>query len=195
RLEAAQVSGVVPVQLVVGFPATQVNLGRVDHDHVIAGVEEGREDGLALPGEDLGGGGGELAQHLVLGVEHVPLARQRIALRYVGRHPNPIARCSRFESRPNPARGARDVALPIERRPGCKPLSYGNIGIDVKESPGFRRPSTLPGCGRRGGGNRRPGRVSQPPCRLMPVYWAAGALAALAALSTVMVLVLASRVP
>ena len=63
----------VPVVLLVGeLAGADVELGRVDHDDVVAGVDVGRPDRLVLPAEQVGRLGGDLAQHLALGVDHVP---------------------------------------------------------------------------------------------------------------------------
>ena len=71
-VETARVARVAVVLLVGELAGADVELGRVDHDHVVAGVDVGRPDRLVLPAQQGGRLGGDLAQHLALGVDHVP---------------------------------------------------------------------------------------------------------------------------
>ena len=72
--ETPHVSGVPPVELAFELAPGQRHFGRVDDDHVVAGVEEGGEGGLVLAREQVSGPGGEAADDDIVAVEQKPVA-------------------------------------------------------------------------------------------------------------------------
>ena len=54
--------------------AADLDFSRIDHDDKIAGVHMGRPDRLMLAAEQVGGLHGNMAEVLVLGIDHPPLA-------------------------------------------------------------------------------------------------------------------------
>src|SRR4029079_12452870 len=102
--------GVVAIELAVGLAAGQVDLRRVDHDDVVTRVEERGVGRLGLAVQEDRGGGGELAEDLVLGVDHEPLAVRLADLGNVCRHRYPT----------------------VLERPSCKRLFYSELARMVK---------------------------------------------------------------
>ena len=62
------------VDLVVGLGTGHADLGCIDHDDEIAGVDMRGEFGLVLATQASGDLGGETAQHLVSTIDHIPVA-------------------------------------------------------------------------------------------------------------------------
>ena len=54
--------------------ATDLDFSRIDHHDKIAGIHMGRPDRLMLAAEQIGGLHGNMAEVLVLGIDHPPLA-------------------------------------------------------------------------------------------------------------------------
>src|SRR5215218_2143709 len=75
-LEAARVAGVAVGDLLLELAPGEPHLGRVDDDHVVAGVDVGRVDRLVLAPQDAGDLGGQPAKDLAVGVDDVPVAGQ-----------------------------------------------------------------------------------------------------------------------
>src|SRR5215212_10434053 len=75
-LEAARVARVPVGDLLLALAPGQPDLGRVDDDHVVAGVDVGGEDRLVLAAQDAGHLGGQPAEDLAVGVDDVPVAGQ-----------------------------------------------------------------------------------------------------------------------
>jgi hypothetical protein len=73
--EPAGNARVVVVVLLVELVARELDLGRVDHDDEVAGVDVGRVLGLVLAREHARDAAREAAEGLALGVDHEPLAR------------------------------------------------------------------------------------------------------------------------
>jgi hypothetical protein len=73
-LETADVAGVPAVPLVLELAAGEVDLRRVQHDHVVTHVEVRSEGRLVLASEDRRHLGSQASQHQSLGVDDVPLA-------------------------------------------------------------------------------------------------------------------------
>lgn len=67
-------SGEAHVALLGLFLAADLDFSRVDHDDEIAGVNMGSEDRLVLAAKQVGGLDGNMAEVLVLGIDHPPLA-------------------------------------------------------------------------------------------------------------------------
>ena len=77
-LDAARVARVAVDHLPLGLVGGEHDLGGVDDDHVVAGVEVRGEDRLVLAPQDPGDLGGHAAEHHALGVDDVPgCARSR----------------------------------------------------------------------------------------------------------------------
>ena len=70
--QSAGIAGEMAVKLLLVLSSGQPDLVGVDHDHVIARIEERRVAGLVLAHQNHGGFAGELAENLVFGVHHVP---------------------------------------------------------------------------------------------------------------------------
>src|SRR5262245_48302091 len=75
--EAPLVPGMLTVDLLVFFPAGQLDLGSIDDDDVIAGVDERRIGRLVLTLEEARRLGGDSTEHLVTGVDDVPVGGPR----------------------------------------------------------------------------------------------------------------------
>src|SRR5829696_3015823 len=75
-LEAAGVARVAVGDLLLELAPGQPDLGRVDDDHVVAGVDMGGVDRLVLAAQDAGHLGGQPAEDLAVGVDDVPVAGQ-----------------------------------------------------------------------------------------------------------------------
>ena len=73
-LVASDESGEAHVALLGLFFAADLDFSRVDHDDEIAGVNMGSEDRLVLAAKQVGGLDGNMAEVLVLGIDHPPLA-------------------------------------------------------------------------------------------------------------------------
>ena len=71
--QAALVAAVIPVDLLLFLAAGQLDLRGVDDDDVVAGVDVGGVDRLVLALEQARRFGRYPAEHLALGVNHVPL--------------------------------------------------------------------------------------------------------------------------
>ena len=54
--------------------STDLHLGGIDHDDEVTCVDVRGEDGLVLATEEIGGLDGDVAEVLVLGIDHPPLA-------------------------------------------------------------------------------------------------------------------------
>lgn len=67
-------SGEAHVALLCLLLAADLDFSRVDHHDKIAGVHMGRPDRLMLAAEQIGGLYGNMAEILVLGIDHPPLA-------------------------------------------------------------------------------------------------------------------------
>jgi hypothetical protein len=68
------VTGVVAVEFVSAFLATDVNFGGVDDDDVITTIEVGAVVGLVFAGKEFGNGSRNTSEGLALKVYDVPLA-------------------------------------------------------------------------------------------------------------------------
>src|SRR5438105_5052686 len=86
--EAAGELGVVDVLLVLPLVAGEPDLLGVHHHHEIAAIRVGREGGLVLAAQDARDGGRSAAQHLVLHVDHHPVARDGALATHHGLHPD-----------------------------------------------------------------------------------------------------------
>src|SRR5262249_1034154 len=71
--QSALVTTVLPVDLLVFLPAGEPDLRGIDDHDVIAGVEERRVPPFVLALPEPGGDRRDAAEHLALGVDHVPL--------------------------------------------------------------------------------------------------------------------------
>ena len=67
-------SGEAHVALLGLFFAADLDFSRVDHDDEIAGINMGCEDRLVLAAKQVGGLDGDMAEVLVFGIDHPPLA-------------------------------------------------------------------------------------------------------------------------
>ena len=72
RGQTAGVPRVTVVPLVGELAGAEVELGHVDHDHVVTRVDVRGIDRLVLAAQQRGGLGGHLAEDLALGVDDVP---------------------------------------------------------------------------------------------------------------------------
>ena len=79
-MQAARVAGVAVVLLVGELAGTEVELGGVHDDHVIAGVDMGRVDRLVLAPEEAGGLRGDAPEHEAIGIDDVPRALDVVGL-------------------------------------------------------------------------------------------------------------------
>ena len=70
--QPAFVAAVLAINLLVFFAAGELDLGRVDDDDVIAGVDEGRVGRLVLALKEPRRNGGDATQHLPVGIDDVP---------------------------------------------------------------------------------------------------------------------------
>src|SRR5580658_7332827 len=70
--EATGVAAVVVHELLLGLVRGEHDLGRVDHDDVVAGVDVGGEDRLVLAPQARGHFGGQSSEHHALRVDDVP---------------------------------------------------------------------------------------------------------------------------
>jgi hypothetical protein len=73
-LVASDESGEAHVALLGLFFAADLDFSRVDHDDEIAGINMGCEDRLVLAAKQVGGLDGDMAEVLVFGIDHPPLA-------------------------------------------------------------------------------------------------------------------------
>jgi len=73
-LMTADESGEAHIALLGLLLAPDLNFSRIDHHDKIAGVHMGRPDRLMLAAEQIGGLHGDMAEVLVLGIDHPPLA-------------------------------------------------------------------------------------------------------------------------
>src|SRR5262249_10888791 len=73
-LDAARVPGVPPVRLALGLARADIQLGRVDDDHVVAGVDVRRPYRLVLAPQERRDLGREAAEDGAVGVDDVPRA-------------------------------------------------------------------------------------------------------------------------
>src|SRR5713101_2086070 len=76
RPKSARVPRIPGVLLAQELGAADLDLGSVDHDHVVAGVQVRREGGLVLATQDLGHAARQAAQNLIRGIDHKPIALQ-----------------------------------------------------------------------------------------------------------------------
>src|SRR5260370_21787461 len=76
RPKSARVPRVPRVLLAQELGAADLELGSVDHDHVVAGVQVRREGGLVLATQDLGHAARQAAQNLIRGIDHNPIPLQ-----------------------------------------------------------------------------------------------------------------------
>src|SRR5438309_3141028 len=74
--QAARVPGVPRVFLARELGAADLDLGGVDDDDMVAGVQVRGERGLVLAAQDLGHAARQAAEHLVRGIDHKPIALQ-----------------------------------------------------------------------------------------------------------------------
>jgi hypothetical protein len=87
--KAAQIARVPAIDLVGELPACQVDLLRIDHDHVVTHVEVRRIDHLVLAPEHRGHLGGQPPQHLIFRVDQIPLPLDVRFARHYRRHGSP----------------------------------------------------------------------------------------------------------
>ncbi len=73
-LVASDESGEAHVALLGLFLAADLDFSRIDHYDKIAGVDMRSEDRLVLAAKQVGGLDGDMAEVLVLGIDHPPLA-------------------------------------------------------------------------------------------------------------------------
>ena len=73
-LVTADEAGEAHVGLLGLLLAADLDFGGVDHDDKVTGVDMGSEDRLVLAAEEVGGLDGDMAEVLVLGIDHPPLA-------------------------------------------------------------------------------------------------------------------------
>ena len=82
-LEPTRVARVTIVDLLIHFASGHVDLFGVDDDHVVAGINRGRVDGLVLTAQDARHLGGQAAQRLSRGIHYVPLSLDIFFLRHI----------------------------------------------------------------------------------------------------------------
>jgi hypothetical protein len=70
----------------LGLVPRDANLVRVEDDHEVAGVDVGGIRRLVLALDDVGDAGRESAEHLVGGVDHVPVGLYFARLGHIGAH-------------------------------------------------------------------------------------------------------------
>lgn len=74
-------AGVAAIELLVSLEAGEDDLLGIDDHDVIAHIDIGGVEGVELAGEDRSGVGGEAAEGLAAGIEHVPLTLDIFAAR------------------------------------------------------------------------------------------------------------------
>src|SRR5437879_7495443 len=74
--QASGVAGVRRVFLAQELAAADLDLGGVDHDHMVAGVQVRGERGLVLAAQDFGHAARQAAEDLVRGIDHKPITLQ-----------------------------------------------------------------------------------------------------------------------
>ena len=72
--QAALVAAVAAVKLLFFFAPGQLDLGGIDNDDMVAGVDKGSVGGFVLPLKQPGRESGDPAEHLPVGIDHVPTA-------------------------------------------------------------------------------------------------------------------------
>src|SRR4051794_6230694 len=72
--DAAGIAGVAIEDGLLRLVGRHDDLGRVDDDHEVAGIDVGSEDRLVLPPQHAGDLSGQPAQHEILGIDHMPSA-------------------------------------------------------------------------------------------------------------------------
>jgi len=85
-LDAARERRVAVVRLAGVLAAGDADLGRVQHDDVVAGVDVRREFGLVLAAQALGDLRREAPQHFVLRVDDIPAVDDLLGFRDEGFH-------------------------------------------------------------------------------------------------------------
>jgi hypothetical protein len=76
----------MPVNLVIVFPAGQPHFGGVNDHYVIACIQERRKRRFMFAHQEHGGFAGELAENYIVGIQHMPLARDPVLGRELGTH-------------------------------------------------------------------------------------------------------------
>ena len=85
-LQAAGITGVMVVFLLVKFAAGQHDLFGVDDDHMVAGVAMRRIYRLMFPAKDSGYLGSETAEHHSVSIHNIPLTFDGLAFCHIGFH-------------------------------------------------------------------------------------------------------------
>ena len=93
--QTAEIAAVTPVHLLFFLAAGQLDLGRIDDDDVVAGVDERGIGRLVLALKQPGGPGGDAAEDLALGIDDVPPAGHGLRGCDVRTHANGSLRLSR----------------------------------------------------------------------------------------------------
>ena len=114
-LEAAGVAGVAVGDLLGLLARGEHDLGRVDHDDVVAGVDVGGEDRLVLAPQQAGDLGGHATEHQPVGVDDVPGPRHVGRLGRERGHPQRVA-CRARRSISGPVRAAVTLEGGVEAR-------------------------------------------------------------------------------
>src|SRR5579883_321440 len=97
RLQPAGIAGKVMKFLGRQLLARNLDFGGVDHDHVLAGAQEGRVGGIFLAAQKARDTGGQPAQHHAVGIDDVPLRCELGGSRKICAHrvQAPAGTCSR----------------------------------------------------------------------------------------------------
>src|SRR6185295_5388900 len=111
---------VAVVNTLIFLAAGELHLGHVETHEVIARVEVGRVVSCMLALKDLGGACRDAAEHLAIGVNHMPFGGSALHGRYVSRHPDifPTSSCDYCPWRVLPEDG--------------KPKSYTHFGAQTR---------------------------------------------------------------
>src|SRR5688572_9298572 len=86
--QAAGIPAVALIDLLFFLAARQLDLGHVEDDDVIARVQIGRVSGFVFALKQFCGIGGNAAEHLAIGINHMPLGGHRLHGWYVSWHPS-----------------------------------------------------------------------------------------------------------
>src|SRR5712691_7310886 len=141
--QTTRVSRVPRVLLAEQLGAADLDLGGVDHDHVVAGVQVGGERGLVLAAQDLGHTARQAAQNLVRGVDHKPITLQ---IRGFRRPRLLLTHSSPLEHAPC-ARPAPSKSLPSMSDPPRGPFSAPTADLALAAPPPAHPRCCGPGLG------------------------------------------------
>src|SRR5438270_9772180 len=110
--QSAGIAGIAVINLLSGLHASHLYFSGIDHDNVIASVEERRVLRVMLARKNMCDLGREASQRLVSGIDHVPFARDFPLSRESGGHSNSPKEIKGIgaASTPNPTKKSNETA-------------------------------------------------------------------------------------